>query len=160
MKGYILGDSAYPLLPWLMPPYRDNGQTFPLWKKKHNKVHSQQRVAIESAFGLLKQRFRRLYFVAAASTKQWSSWVHAYCIICNEERDFFDELQHLPQQDVDDNEESTDIFVDRHVAGFSESLRKVIAQGQGWCRCFLCAHIKNLSPLACVCTVGGLADTV
>ncbi|KAH9365796.1 hypothetical protein HPB48_000046 [Haemaphysalis longicornis] len=70
MKGYILGDSAYPLLPWLMPPYRDNGQTFPLWKKKHNKVHSQQRVAIESAFGLLKQRFRRLYFVAAASTKQ------------------------------------------------------------------------------------------
>lgn len=57
--------------------------------------------------------------------------MHAYCIICNEERDFFDELQHLPQQDVDDNEESTDIFVDRHVAGFSESLRKVIAQGQG-----------------------------
>lgn len=133
MNGYLLGDCAYPLLPWLITPYRDNEQTFPFWKKKYNKVHSQQRVAIENAFGLLKQRFRRLYFVDAASIKQCVLIVMGACVLhnlCNEERDFFDELQHLPQQEDDDNEESTDIFVDRHVAGFSESLRRDIAQNQ------------------------------
>lgn len=95
-------------------------------------MHSQQRVAIENAFGLLKQRFRRLYFVDAASIKQCVLIVMGACVLhtlCNEERDF-DELQHLPQQEDDDNEESTDIFVDRHVAGFSESLRRDIAQNQ------------------------------
>lgn len=89
-------------------------------RKKFNKVHSQQRVAFENAFRLLKRRFRRLYFVDAASIKQCVLIVMGACVLhnlCNEKRDFFDELQHLPQQDDDDDsDENTDIFVDRHVA--------------------------------------------
>ncbi|XP_072140969.1 uncharacterized protein [Dermacentor andersoni] len=132
-NGYILGDSAYPLLPWLMTPYRDNEATFPSWKKKFNVVHSQQRVAVENAFGLLKQRFRRLYLVDAASIKQCVLTVMGACVLhnlCNEERDFFDELRQLPVQEEVVNDEDTDIFIDRGVAGFSESLRENIAQNQ------------------------------
>ncbi|KAH7976985.1 hypothetical protein HPB52_022795 [Rhipicephalus sanguineus] len=40
---YLLGDAVYPLLPWLMPPYKDNRATFERHKRKFNKRLSQQR---------------------------------------------------------------------------------------------------------------------
>ncbi|KAH8009945.1 hypothetical protein HPB51_023001 [Rhipicephalus microplus] len=81
--SYLLGDSAYPLLSWLLISYRDNEQTFPAWKKRINKCHSQQRPAIENSFGHLKQRFRRLYFVDAATIKQYGLIVMAACVLHN-----------------------------------------------------------------------------
>lgn len=56
-----MGDSAYPLFDWLIPPYKDNGNLSAL-QKHFNFVHSSARVVIEHAFGLLKGRFRRLKF--------------------------------------------------------------------------------------------------
>lgn len=99
--NYILGDSGYPLKPWLITPFRDKC-TFPTWERNFNKRHSQQRVAIENIFGLLKQRFRRLYFVDAKSVEQSCYMVMAACVlhnIYNDERDFFQELTSLPQGD-------------------------------------------------------------
>ncbi|XP_054923974.1 uncharacterized protein [Dermacentor andersoni] len=108
---YILGDSAYPLLPWLMTPYKDNGSSFPTWKKKFTKFHSQQRVAIENCFGLLKQCFRRLYLVDAKTIMQCCLIVMGACVLhnmCNSERDFIAELADLPPHDDvgNDNEPS------------------------------------------------------
>ncbi|KAL1426861.1 hypothetical protein MTO96_017938 [Rhipicephalus appendiculatus] len=95
--------------------------------------HAQQRVAIEVAFGLVKQRFRRLYLVDAASIKQCCSIIMGTCVlhdICNEERDFFEELRELPDLEEVGNDEDSGVVVDHSVEGYSEFLRKAIAQKQ------------------------------
>lgn len=130
--NYILGDSAYPLMPWLITPFRDNESTFPTWKKNFNKRHSQQRVSIENTFGLLKQRFRRLYFVDAKSVIQCCYIVMAACVLhnlCNDERDFLQELTSLPQEDDVGNDDGEGDF-DSNLAGYSQSLREFIAKEQ------------------------------
>jgi hypothetical protein len=56
---HILGDSAYPLLPQLMVPYRDNSH-LTATQIKYNSVHSETRSVVERAFARLKGKFRRL----------------------------------------------------------------------------------------------------
>ncbi|XP_050038849.1 uncharacterized protein [Dermacentor andersoni] len=131
-ENYILGDSAYPLMPWLMTPFRDNEASFPSWKKHFNKRHSQQRVSIENTFGMLKQRFRRLYLVDAKTVVQSCYIVMAACVLhnlCNNERDFFQELTALPQEEDVGNDDSEGDF-DCSLPGYSQSLREFIAKEQ------------------------------
>jgi len=58
-KFHILGDSAYPLLPQLLVPYRDNGH-LTATQTKYNKIHSETRSIVERAFARLKGKLRRL----------------------------------------------------------------------------------------------------
>ena len=58
-KFHILGDSAYPLLPQLITPYRDNGHLTPV-QARFNTVHSATRSVVERAFARLKGKVRRL----------------------------------------------------------------------------------------------------
>ena len=55
---YILGDSTYPVSPWLMKPYPE-GTRHPQ-EITFNKELSSARVQVECAFGMLKNRWRIL----------------------------------------------------------------------------------------------------
>ncbi|KAL3210073.1 hypothetical protein MRX96_037386 [Rhipicephalus microplus] len=92
--GYVLGNAAYPLLPWLLLPYRHVTSSWQPWMSKFNHVHSKQRVAIEIAFGLLKGRFRRLDKVDVNSIPQAVEIVMAACVLHNLARRHADVFEH------------------------------------------------------------------
>ncbi|XP_033739041.1 putative nuclease HARBI1 [Pecten maximus] len=58
MDGWLLGDSGYPLRPWLLTPV-----TTPASRsdEMYNRSHMKTRNVVERAFGMLKSRFRCLH---------------------------------------------------------------------------------------------------
>ncbi|XP_054717504.1 putative nuclease HARBI1 [Uloborus diversus] len=57
-RTFLLGDSGYPLEPWLMIPYAPSNVAR---EQVYNKKHKKARNVVERAFGLLKNRFRCLH---------------------------------------------------------------------------------------------------
>ena len=56
---YLLGNSGYPLLPWLMTPHR-NVRNPTVLESLYNRKLRRGRVVVENAFGILKQSWREL----------------------------------------------------------------------------------------------------
>ena len=56
---YLLADSGYPVLPWLMVPHRGPGN-LPIADTLFNRKLHRGRCVVENAFGILKQSFREL----------------------------------------------------------------------------------------------------
>jgi len=79
---YLLGDSAYPSLPWLIPPFKDNGRLTEE-QKAFNFRLSSTRIIIEHAFGLLKGRFRRLGHFENLHIKLIVKCIMAACVLHN-----------------------------------------------------------------------------
>lgn len=79
---YLMGDSAFPLLRWLVTPFRDHGN-LSRQQKLFNKTHSKCRDVIERAFGLLKCRFRRLFRFEVLDMTVLVNSVLAACVLHN-----------------------------------------------------------------------------
>jgi len=80
---FIIGDSAYPSISWLVPPFRDNGH-LTAQQTEFNYMLSSTRMAVEKAFGLLKGRFRRIkFFTEYKHISFITDIVMAACILHN-----------------------------------------------------------------------------
>lgn len=80
--GLIAGDSAYPCLPTVLTPYKDNGQLTQA-QKYFNREFSSCSVMVEHAFGILKQRFRELYHLKLRGSIRIAHFIRACCVIHN-----------------------------------------------------------------------------
>ncbi len=78
---YLLGDSAYPLLPWLLVPFKDYGYLGHK-QRRYNARQSGSRQVVENAFGLLKGRFRQLRCLDM-QIEFVPSFVTACCVLHN-----------------------------------------------------------------------------
>ena len=93
-ETFLIGDSAYPSLPWLVPPYKDNGHLTPQ-QTEFNYMLSSTRMSVERAFGHLKGRFRRIKFFNEYRQMPFiinvvvgACILHNYCIDKNDAYDF------------------------------------------------------------------------
>ena len=78
----IISDAAYPLLPWVMKPFADNGNLSP--QKLHfNYRHSRARMVVENAFGRLKGRWRCLLTQNEVQLDKMNSVVATCCVLHN-----------------------------------------------------------------------------
>ena len=78
----IVGDSACPLLKWLIKPYVDRGRLSPEERKFNIKL-SAMRSVVERTFGMLKLRWRLVYKKVEQKTRTLKKTVIAACILHN-----------------------------------------------------------------------------
>ena len=68
MPLFIIGDPAYPLLPWMMKGFSDTGR-LTRDQRHFNYRLSSARIVVERAFGLLKMRWRSIYKLNESKVK-------------------------------------------------------------------------------------------
>jgi hypothetical protein len=54
---YLLGDKGYPLLNWIIVPFKSDGQPRSLAETYFNKRHKRGHSVVKNAFGLLKENW-------------------------------------------------------------------------------------------------------
>ena len=93
----VLADAAYPLLPWVMKPFTDNG-TLSAERFHYTYRLSRARMIVENAFGRLKGRWRCLLKQNEGDIDRMADVIAACCVlhnICERNDETFD-VQLLP----------------------------------------------------------------
>lgn len=123
---YILGDSCFPLLPWLITPYvrsYEEGDSFGSAEKEFNAVHNRAMGLVEMAFGRVRARWQLL-------SKMWKEecvgylpfvivmgcFLHNFLIKCSEP---------LPEENVGDSREGEEELTPVSEVEVDESGRKI-----------------------------------
>lgn len=129
---YILGDSCFPLLSWLITPYvrsNEEGDSSGSPEKEFNAVHSQAMRLVETAFGRVRARWQLI-------SKRWKEecveylpfvivmgcLLHNFLIKCSEP---------LPEENVEDSrDDKVELmpFCEEEVDGRGRMIRDAIAQ--------------------------------
>lgn len=82
ISPFLIGDSAYPLLPWVMKPFPHNNALSDA-QKNFNYRLSRARIVVENAFGRLKARWRHLLKQNEMDVIKVPAIIHSCCILHN-----------------------------------------------------------------------------
>lgn len=104
---HLIGDSAYPLMPNLMTPFRDNGHLNERQTNYNSKLSSIRSV-VERAFARLKGKFRRLKDLDVCSPETGTNIIAAACvlhnvILSNEEENDIENIHENNMPEVEDD---------------------------------------------------------
>ncbi|XP_060759492.1 putative nuclease HARBI1 [Neoarius graeffei] len=109
IDGILLGDSGYPLKPWLLTPFLN--PTTPA-QRKYNAAHCSTRNTIERAFGVLKRRFHCLHGELRMIPDRVCNIVCATVVLHNMARDLQlpdpEEEEGVVHHNVEDREDEED----------------------------------------------------
>ena len=105
VPAFIIADAAYPLLPWVMKPFPDNGN-LPSQKSHFNYRLSRARMVVENAFGCLKGRWSCLLKQNEAHFEKINNVVAACCTLHNIYETFHDDFDADLSENVDRSTQS------------------------------------------------------
>jgi len=109
---WIAGDSAYPVGPHLLTPFRNNATHSTAHNRRQfNKYFASRRVRIECCFGILKETFGslkqlRIQVNQTGNHEFACKWITACCVLYNMIKEPFD--AEPENEDSDDEEEEYD----------------------------------------------------
>lgn len=79
---FIIGDKAYPLYKWCIPPYIDRGN-LGILETNFNSVHAGMRQVIERTFALYFGRLRRMQYLDMNRADLYAPTILAACVVHN-----------------------------------------------------------------------------
>lgn len=113
-NSWLLGDSGYPLKPYLMTPYKN--PVYGTAQHTFNKRHCSARNIVERTIGVLKSRFRCLQTVLLYNPAKVVTIVNVCCALHNICKHFAIPFEEVFLENADDDDEQMENAEDNEIA--------------------------------------------